>query len=106
MTEREIIAEMRDILAEVRAIGPCLDGNLLTNKLNKYRKKDGSVSAYPAPPVLQYRAGPGKRRSKRIPAGRVAEIGRLLEAGRCYKKLMGRYATLAAELALSSKKKS
>jgi len=106
MTEREIIVEMRDILAEVRAIGPCLDGNLLTNKLNKYTKKDGSVSAYPAPPVLQYRADPGTRRSKRIPAGRVAEIKRLLEAGRRYRRLMGRYAALAAELALASKKKS
>jgi len=104
MTEREMITEMRGILAEVRAIGPCLDGHLLKNKSNKYVKKDGSVSVYAAPAVLQYRAGPGKRKSRRVAAGRVADVERLLEAGRRYKRLMARYAALAAELALASKK--
>lgn len=106
MTDHEVIAEMRDILAEVRAIGPCLDGNLLANKTNRYTKRDGSVSVYPAQPVLQYRVGPGRRRSKRIPAGKVAEVERLLEAGVRYRNLMARYTALAAELALSSKKRS
>ena len=104
MTEREMITEMRGILAEVRAIGPCLDGNLLKNKSNKYVKKDGSVSVYAAPAVLQYRVGPGKRKSRRIPAGRVADVERLLDAGRRYRRLTVRYAELAAELALSQKK--
>lgn len=104
MAEREMIAEMRSILTEVRAIGPCLDGHLLKNKSNKYVKKDGSVSVYAAPAVLQYRAGPGKRKSRRVAAGRVADVERLLEAGRRYKRLMARYAALAAELALASKK--
>ena len=104
MAEREILREMRSVLAEVRALGPCLDGNLLKNKSNKYVKKDGSVSVYAAPPVLQYRAGPGKRKSRRVAAGRVADVERLLEAGRRYKRLMARYAALAAELALSPKK--
>ena len=104
MTEHEMITEMRGILAEVRAIGPCLEGNLLKNKSNKNVKKDGSVSVYAAPPVLQYRAGPGKRRSARVPEGRVAEIERLLAAGKSYRKLMARYTALAAELALSLKK--
>ena len=104
MAEREILREMRSVLAEVRALGPCLDENLLKNKSNKYVKKDGSVSVYAAPPVLQYRAGPGKRRSARVPEGRVAEIERLLAAGKSYRKLMARYTALAAELALSLKK--
>jgi len=104
MTERDMTAEMRGILAEVRAIGPCLDGNLLKNKSNKYVKKDGSVSVYAAPAVLQYRTGPRTRKSRRVPAGRVADVERLLEAGRRYKRLMARYAALAAELALSPKK--
>ena len=43
MAEREILREMRSVLAEVRALGPCLDGNLLKNKSNKYVKKDGTV---------------------------------------------------------------
>lgn len=105
MTEREIIIEMRGILNEVRAIGPCLDGHLLKNKTNRYVKKDGCVSVYAAPPVLQYRAADGKRKSRRVPVGRVAEIERLLEAGRRYRRLMSRYTALAAELALSSKKR-
>lgn len=104
MTEREMIAEMRSILAEVRAIGPCLDGHLLKNKSNKYVKKDGSVSVYAAPAVLQYRTGPRKRKSRRVPSARVADVERLLEAGGRYKRLMARYAALAAELALSPKK--
>jgi hypothetical protein len=104
MTEREITTEMRGILAEVRDIGPCLDGHLLKNKSNKYVKKDGTVSVYAAPAVLQYRAGPRKRKSRRVPAGRVADVERLLEAGRRFRRLMARYAALAAELALSPKK--
>ena len=35
MAEREILREMRSVLAEVRALGPCLDGNLLKNKSNR-----------------------------------------------------------------------
>lgn len=105
MTEREMIVEMRDILNEVRAIGPCLDGNLLKNKSNRYVKKDGSVSVYAAAPVLQYRAGPRKRKSRRVPTQRVAEVERLLEAGKRFKRLMARYVALAAELALSPKKR-
>ena len=104
MTERETILAMRGILAEIRAIGPCLDGVLLKNKTNRYTKKDGSVSVYAAPPVLQYRAGPGKRRSRRIPAGSVAGVERLLESGARCKGLMARYAALAADLALAQKK--
>ena len=104
MAERDILREMRSVLAEVRTLGPCLDGNLLKNKTNRYTKKDGGVSVYAAPPVLQYRVGPGERRSVRVPKGRVAEIERHLEAGKSYRKLMARYTALAAELALSSKK--
>jgi len=104
MTEREMTTEMRGILAEVRDIGPCLDGHLLKNKSNKYVKKDGTVSVYAAPAVLQYRTGPRKRKSRRVPAGRVADVERLLEAGRRFKRLMARYEALAAELALSPKK--
>ena len=57
MTERETILAMRGILAEVRDIGPCLDGHLLKNKSNKYVKKDGTVSVYAAPAVLQVYGG-------------------------------------------------
>jgi hypothetical protein len=105
MTEHEILTEMRNVLSEIRAAGPWLEGSLLENKKNKYTKKDGTVSVYPAPPVLQYRDGSGGRGSKRIPAGRVQEIKALLAAGRRARPLLERYAALAAELALSPAEK-
>ena len=64
-----------------------------------------SVSFYPTRPILQSRVGPKLRNSKRIPPGKVAEIERLLKDGDRFKALMVRYGTLAARLALDSKKK-
>ncbi len=101
----EIIRAMRTVIAEAEAIGPWLDGNLLKNKRKKYVKKDGSISYYPTSSVLQYRVGPKRRKSKRIPPARVAEIERLLKAGKRFKALMVRYAELASRLALDVKKK-
>ena len=105
-TRAEIVREMRAVIAEAEAIGPCLDGHLLKNKRTKYVKKDGSVSFYPTLPVLQYRLGPKERKSKRIPLDKVAEIERLLNDGDRFKALMARYGALAARLALDSKKKN
>jgi hypothetical protein len=105
-TSTEIIREMRAVIAEAEAIGPCLDGDLLKNKRTKYVKKDGSVSYYPTLPILQYRLGPKQRKSKRIPLNKVAEIERLLKDGDRFKALMARYGALAAKLALDSKKKN
>ena len=105
-TGMKIIRAMRTVIAEAEAIGPWIDGQLLKNKRTKYVKKDGSVSYYPTLPILQYRVGPGKRRSKRIPLERVAEIERLIQAGARFKALMSRYGTLAARLALDAKKKT
>jgi len=107
MTDKVIVEKMQKIVKEALAIGPWLCGNLLCSKKNKYTKKDGTVSVYAAPAVLQYRVGPGAkgRRSKRIPASRIEEIRTLLESGQQYSKLMDEYAALAAELALSVKKK-
>ena len=104
-TGMEIIRAMRTVIAEAEAIGPWIDGQLLKNKRTKYVKKDGSVSYYPTLPILQYRVGPGKRRSKRIPLERVAEIERLIKDGKRFKALMSRYGALAARLALDVKKK-
>ena len=102
----EIIREMRSVIAEAEAIGPWIDGHLLKNKRTKYVKKDGSVSYYPTLPILQYRVGPGKRRSKRIPLERVAEIEQLIRDGARFKALMARYTELAARLSLDVKKKN
>ena len=103
-TGMEIIRAMRIVIAEAEAIGPWIDGQLLKNKRTKYVKKDGSVSCYATLPILQYRVGPGARRSKRIPLERVAEIERLIKDGKRFKALMSRYGALAARLALDVKK--
>ena len=105
-TGMEIIRAMRTVIAEAEAIGPWIDGQLLKNKRTKYVKKDGSVSYYPTLPILQYRVGPGKRRSKRIPLERVAEIEQLIRDGARFKALMARYTELAARLSLDVKKKN
>lgn len=100
------LREMRAIIAQAEGIGPYLVGHLLKNKSNKYTKKDGTQSIYKTTPILQYRAGSGKRRSKRIPWKRVPEIERLLKAGEHFHELMERHQALAAKVALNSKKKT
>lgn len=102
----EATAEMRQIITEAESIGPWLDGHLLTNKTTKYLKKDGSISEYPTTPILQYRVGPKRRKSKRIPQDKVARVTELLDAGQRYKELMQRYGELASALALNFKKKA
>jgi hypothetical protein len=97
--------ELRAVAAEAQALGPYLEGNLLRNKRARHTKKDGTVSTYATAPVLQYRAGPGKRKSKRIPAERVEAVERLLEAGARRRALLARHRELAATLALDFKKK-
>ncbi len=100
-----IIDQMRNLIAEAQAIGPFLEGDLLQNKRNKYVKKDGTISWYKTSPILQYRVGSGRRKSKRIKAHQVEEIKRLLEAGKRFRHLMTCYQALAAEVALDLKKK-
>jgi hypothetical protein len=106
MDEKKITRELRRIETEARALGPYLEGNLLKGKKAKHTCKDGTVSAYATAPVLQYRTGPGKRKSKRIPEEKAAAVERLLEAGRKRKALLARHRELSAELALEFKKKA
>jgi hypothetical protein len=105
MDEDPITKQLRDIAAEAEALGPYLEGVLLGGKRAKYTKKDGSVSSYATAQVVQYRTGPGKRRSKRVPAGRIGCVKRLLEAGRKRRALLDRHLELSAVLALDFKKK-
>lgn len=105
MNESQMLKRLAQITAEAEALGPYLEGDLLENKKAKYIMKDGSVSTYATAPVLQYRTGPGKRRSKRIPAGKVDAVKRLLEAGKLRRALMEQHRELAAVLALDFKKK-
>ncbi len=95
--------EMDEITREIRALGPCLEGSLKENVKARHVKKDGTVSEYPTSPILQYRAGPRERKWRRIPPAKVAEVRRLLENGRRYRKLISRYEHLSARLALCFK---
>ena len=105
MNESQVLKRLAQITTEAEALGPYLEGDLLENKKATYVKKDGTVSNYPTAPVLQYRAGPGKRKSKRIPADKVEAVKRLLEAGRLRRALQVQHRELAATLALDFKKK-
>lgn len=106
MDEKQLTAELRKVETEARAVGPYLEGNLLKGKKAKYTCKDGTVSTYATDPVLQYRTGHGKRKSKRIPQGKAAAVELLLEAGRKRKALLARHRELTAVLALEFKKKA
>ena len=97
--------EMDEVVRAIRALGPCLEGSLKENAKARYVKKDGTVSEYPTSPILQYRAGPKSRAYRRIPLDKVAEVRRLLENGRAYRRLASRWARLSARLALRFKKK-
>jgi len=96
--------ELSAVIEEARSIGAFLDGDLMKNKRAKYVKKDGTCSYYSTSPILRYRSGHGVLKHKRIPSDKVAEIEMLLEDGKRFKALMGRYQALAAELALIKKK--
>jgi len=100
-----ILKELRDIVVEAEALGPYLDGHLLSGKQAKYTKKDGSISCYGTAPVVQYRIGPGKRKSKRVPADQIGRVKRLLDAGKKRRTLLDRHLVLSAILALDFKKK-
>ena len=105
MDHKKITNELRQIVTEAESIGSYLEGNLLKGKKAKYTCKDGSISEYTTSPVLQYRVGPNKRKSKRIPFDKVALVERLLEAGIQRRKLMDRHLELSAMDALDFKKK-
>lgn len=102
---RKIEQEMSETLKSIQALGPCLEGSLKENAKAKYVKKDGSVSHYPTPPILQYRIGPKKRGYRRIPLSHLGEVQLLLENGKRYRELAERYEALSARLALRFKKK-
>lgn len=102
----QILRELRDIVAEAEALGPYLDGHLLMGKRAKYTKKDGSVSFYATAPVVQYRVGPKKRMSKRVPDKQIGYVKRLLEAGKRRRALQERHLALSAMLAFDFKKKT
>ena len=106
MNSNDIVNELKCIAAEAEAIGPYLEGNLLKNKKTKYTRKGGEISEYPTSPVLQYKVSKGKRKSKRIPKGKIAVVERMLEAGKRREELMSRHRELSAILALDFKKNS
>ena len=105
MDKTQVIGELRRITTEAESIGPYLEGNLLKGKMAKYVRKDGVVSAYATDPVLQYKAGHGIRKSKRIPKEKVPVVERMLDAGKRRKALMERHRDLSSVLALDLKKK-
>lgn len=102
---KQITNQLRQIVTEAELIGPYLEGNLLKGKKAKYTCKDGTVSEYATSPILQYKVGSGKRKSKRIPLDKVDVVERLLKAGIKRRALMDQHLEFSAKIALDFKKK-
>ena len=95
-TEAEITADIERVSLEIAQIANYLEGSL-QKSVKRYRKKDGSVSTYPLPPVLQYPLPEGGQSRMRIPARLVELVCGLLEAGCQRRKLLARHRALALE---------
>lgn len=106
MTDKAIVEKMHEIVKEALAIGPWLCGNLLCSKKNKYTKKDGTISLYAAPAVLQYRVGPGakpkfQRSSHRLSMHKYM-IYKVISQSMCYISRPGYWAHFFAQQGASA----
>jgi hypothetical protein len=95
--EAEILADLDKTALEIAQITLYLEGSL-QKSAKRYVKKDGSVSVYELPPVLQYPKEHGQGRM-RIPARHLALVRELLEEGKRRRKLLERHRALSLELA-------
>ena len=78
--EAEILADLDKTALEISQISLYLEGSL-QKSAKRYVKKDGSVSVYELPPVLQYPTERGQGRM-RIPARHLPLVRELLERHR------------------------
>ena len=96
-TEAEILADLDKTALEISQITLYLEGSL-QKSAKRYTRKDGGVSVYDLPPVLQYSTERGQSQM-RIPARHVPMVAELLEEGRRRRKLLALHRALSLELA-------
>lgn len=96
-TEAEIITALDKIALEISQVRLYLEGSL-QKSVKRYKKKDGTVSAYELPPVLQYPKENGGQRQMRMPRRHVALVEVLLAEGKKRQKLLAHHRALSLEL--------
>jgi hypothetical protein len=97
----EIEARIREIGARIAGLGPALQGTVKRNR-NRRVRKDGSVYVSPEHHTFVYRDADGNERWKRVSAGHLPAVARMIKAGKAYKRLAREHARLTTELAVSS----
>lgn len=95
-TEEQIVAELDSVALEITDISCYLEGSL-QKSVKRYRKKDGTVSEYPLPPVLQYPKAGGGQGRMRIPRQHAEFVERLLVAGHQRRELLDRHRMFSLE---------
>ena len=95
-TEAQIRSDFERVALDLAQIGNFLEGSL-QNSVKRYRKKDGTISEYTLPPVLQYPLEGGGQSRMRIPAQHVPLVRRLLDAGKRRRELLARHRALSLE---------
>ena len=95
-TEEQIVAELDSVALEIADTSCYLEGSL-QKSVKRYRKKDGTVSEYLLPPVLQYPKAGGGQGRMRIPRRHTELVGELLGAGDQRRKLLDHHRALSLE---------
>ena len=97
-SEAQILADLDHVSLDLAQIDCYLEGSL-QRSVKRYLKKDGTVSQYELPPVLQYPLEGGGQGRMRIPSRHVPLVRTLLDAGRRRRELLARHRALALEWA-------
>jgi hypothetical protein len=100
-TPEEIESLIRDIGAQIAGLGPALQGTVKKNR-NRRVRKDGSVYVSPEHHTFVYRGADGNERWKRVSAGQLPAVTRMIKAGKACKRLAREHARLTTELAVAS----
>ena len=90
--------ELDKTSVELAQINLYLEGSL-QKSVKRYTKKDGTVSEYELPPVLQYPKEGGGQKQMRIPRRHVDLVKKLLIEGTRRQKLLERHRALSFKLA-------
>lgn len=95
-TEEQIVAGLDSVALEIADISCYLEGSL-QKSVKRYTKKDGTVSEYLLPPVLQYPKAGGGQGRLRIPRLHAELVEKLLVAGDQRHKLLDHHRALSFE---------
>ena len=96
--QQQLVDELDKTSVELAQINLYLEGSL-QKSVKRYTKRDGTVSEYELPPVLQYPKEGGGQKQMRIPRRHVDLVKKLLIEGTRRQKLLKRHRALSFKLA-------